>query len=138
MVEHIASAKILEREESISASSFFGQLPNYQSHVFQSYLPSGWVLLKGNEDEDVGSVQDFILLLFSFGVKQENQDAREFKIPLSNRNGGNFLLRQSRIQNSVKHQRRSYSAKTANGLNTLTVFTKKLHHRLSTGFQTQV
>ena len=30
----IASAKIGEREGSISPSSFYGELPNYSSHVF--------------------------------------------------------------------------------------------------------
>ena len=58
----IASTKIEELEGSISPSSFYGELSSYYSHVFQSYLPSGWVLLKGNED--VGWVQDFILLFF--------------------------------------------------------------------------
>ena len=35
----IASVKILERQGSISPSSFYGQLPDYQSHVLP-YLPS--------------------------------------------------------------------------------------------------
>ena len=39
---------------------------------------------------------------------------------------GEELLRQGHIQNSVKHQRRSSFAKTAKGLVTLTVSTKKL------------
>ena len=34
IVVYIASAKILEREESISPSSFYGQLPTYYEHVF--------------------------------------------------------------------------------------------------------
>ena len=37
----IAPAKIPECEGSISPSSFYGQLPGYQPHVLQSYLPSG-------------------------------------------------------------------------------------------------
>ena len=40
----IASAKILEREESKSLSSFHGQLPNYQSHVLAS--PTWCLLLR--------------------------------------------------------------------------------------------
>ena len=39
----IASAKIPEREGSISPSSFYGQLPDYLSHVFSLiYLLSWW------------------------------------------------------------------------------------------------
>ena len=37
----IAPAKIPECEGSISPSSFYGQLLDYQSHVLQSYLPIG-------------------------------------------------------------------------------------------------
>ena len=39
----IASAKIQERQGSISPSSFYGQLPNYLSYVL-ALSPSGWVL----------------------------------------------------------------------------------------------
>ena len=35
----IAPAKIAERKGSIT-SSFYGQLPDYKSHVLQPYLPS--------------------------------------------------------------------------------------------------
>ena len=73
----IASVKMLEHEGTISPSSFYGQLPDYYSHVFclvyqvdefsfyyshvfLSCLPSGRVLLQGNED--VGSILDFIFL----------------------------------------------------------------------------
>ena len=35
----IASAKILEREGSISPSSFYGQVPDYQSHLFSLAYP---------------------------------------------------------------------------------------------------
>ena len=62
----------------------------------------------------------------------------KFKIPLCNPSGGNLFLRQSRIQNPVKHQRRSSFVKTANGLNTLTVSTKKHHHRLSIEFKMRI
>ena len=39
MLVHIASAKIPERKGSISPSSFYRQLPDYQSHVFSLIYP---------------------------------------------------------------------------------------------------
>ena len=39
MLEHIAPVKALEREEIISRSSFYRQLPDYQSHIFRLIYP---------------------------------------------------------------------------------------------------
>ena len=39
VVVHIASAKITNRKGSISPPSFYGQLPDYQSHVFSLIYP---------------------------------------------------------------------------------------------------
>ena len=58
-------------------------------------------------------------------------------IPLC-KTSGEKLLRQSHIYNSVKHQRRSSSAKTANELNTLTASSKEFHRRPPFVFQVQV
>ena len=66
---------------------------------------------------------------------REKRREKEFKIPLCNPSGRNLLLRQGCTHNSIKHQQQSSSAKTANNLNMLTVPTKRLHHRLSTGLQ---
>ena len=41
IVLFIALAKIQERKGSISPTSFYGQLPNYQSHVFSLIYPVG-------------------------------------------------------------------------------------------------
>ena len=39
MIVHIASVKIPECKENISPSTFYGQLPNYNSHVFSLIYP---------------------------------------------------------------------------------------------------
>ena len=71
----------------------------------------------------MGSVQDFILLFLCLVWIKIIRRQWEFRIPLCNPSGEK-LLRQNHTWNLVKHQRRSSSAKAANGLNTLTVFGK--------------
>ena len=73
------------------------------------------------------SVQDLL-----FSVWYESRDSvggEEFKILLCKPSGGNFLRRQNRSYNLVKHPRGSSFAKTANGLNTLTASAKKPSNR---------
>ena len=50
MVVHIDLAQMLEHGGSISPSSFYGQLPGLLVTRFSSYLPTGSVLLRENED----------------------------------------------------------------------------------------
>ena len=50
MFVFIASAKIPEREKSISTLSFYGQLLDYNSNVFSIVYQSRWVLLQVNEN----------------------------------------------------------------------------------------
>ena len=57
-------------------------------------------------------------------LELESRRQEEFTIPLS-KTSGKKLLRPGYIYNSVKHQRRNSSAKTANGLNTLTASSKR-------------
>ena len=83
------------------------------------------------------SVQDFILLFLCLVRIKRIGRKREFKIPLCNPSDGK-LCKQSYISNSMKLQRRSSSAKTANGLNTLTAFGEKLHRRPTTRFQMRI
>ena len=70
----------------------------------------------------------FFLIVFVLVRIKRIRKQEELKIPLCNPSGEN-LLRQS-----CQHQRWSSSAKTTNGLNTLTVSAKKLHHRPPIGF----
>ena len=100
---------------------------------FKPWLPSGWVLLPGNKN--VVLVQDYILLYLCLVWIRRNRREEESKIPLCNPSGWNLLLRQSCTQNSVKRQRRSSSAETANSLDMLTVPSKRLYHRPPTGMQ---
>ena len=99
---------------------------------FKPWLPSGWALLPGNKN--VVLIQDYILYLFLVWIRR-NKREEDSKIPLCNPSGWNLLLRQSRPRNSVKHQRRSSSAKTANSLDMLIVSSKRLHQRPPTGMQ---
>ena len=89
MVVHIASAKIPEREESISPSSFYGNCPTISQILSVLSIPSGWVLT-GNED--VQSEQDFILLLLCLVWIKRIRRQRECKIPLCNPSGENLLM----------------------------------------------
>ena len=60
IVVHIDSAKMPEHEGSISPSSFYEQLPDYQSHIFSPMYPVDEFSIRKNEH--VGSVQNSILL----------------------------------------------------------------------------
>ena len=117
MFMHIASAKIPEREGSISPSSFDRQLPDYQSHVFSLIYPvlefsfqemKTWGQSKNSsycfcvwfESRELGGM----------GSSRFHFQYQWWKPP----------QRESHL-NSIRHQRWSSSVKTANGLNTLTV-----------------
>ena len=93
MAVHIASAKILESEGSVSPSSFYGQLPNYKSHLFSLIYPVDEFSLK--EMRTWVSTR-FHFIVFVFGVNKRIRRWSEFKIPLCNPNGGR-LLTQSHI-----------------------------------------
>ena len=71
IVLFIGSAKIPEREGSISPSSFYGQLPDYQSHDFSLIYPVGEFSFKGVKTWG----QSKISSCFVFSVNQENQEA---------------------------------------------------------------
>ena len=67
-----ASAKILEREGGISPSSFYVQLPDYQSHVFSLIYILGEFSFKGVKTWSQSKNSSYC---FVFGVNQENQEA---------------------------------------------------------------
>ena len=64
----IASAKIPEREENISPSSFLGQLPDYQSHVFSLTYQVYKFPLKKIKTWSQSKISPYC---FVFGVNQE-------------------------------------------------------------------
>ena len=67
------SDKIPEREKSISLSSFYGQLPDYQSHVFSLIYPvDKFSSVKEMETWSQSKISPYC---FVFGVNQENQEA---------------------------------------------------------------
>ena len=57
---------------------------------FKPYLPSGRVLLQGNQDVD--SVQDIILLFYIWCESRELGGKGEFRIHLCNPSGGNIVF----------------------------------------------
>ena len=68
-----SSDKIQERERSISPSSFYGQQPNYQSHVFSLIYPVGE--FSSFKEMETWSQSEISPYCFVFGVDQENQEA---------------------------------------------------------------
>ena len=68
----IASAKIPEREGSISPSSFFGQLLNYQSHDFSFIYQVDEFSFKEMKMWGQSKISSYC---FVFDVNQENQEA---------------------------------------------------------------
>ena len=64
--------KILERERSISPSSFYGQLPDYWSHVILIYPVGEFSSFKEMETWSQSKLSPYC---FVFGVNQENQEA---------------------------------------------------------------
>ena len=125
----IISAKILEREGNISASSFYVKLPDYQSPVLalstqQVNCSCCWCKLRELGGRGSPRFPCITPLVESFS-------ADLFRA----------MIRQGHIQNLnpvkhlVQHPQWSSSAKIANGLKTLTISAKKLHHRCWTGFQ---
>ena len=117
--------------ESIPPSSFFGQLPEYQSQVFSLIYQVDEFSFK--KMKMLGQ-SNILTYCFLFGANQENQEALKVQDFLLQPRSGNLPLRQSRIWNPVKNHRWSSSVKTVNILNTVTVSVKKLHHGLPTGF----
>ena len=65
----IASAKIPEREGSISPSSFYGQLPHYWSHAFSLTYPVDEFSFKEMNTWGQSKISSYC---FVFGVNQEN------------------------------------------------------------------
>ena len=84
-----------------------------------------------------GTSPRFHIIAFVLVSTKRIRRQGDLKISFWTTSSGN-LLREGWIYNSVKHQRRSSSAKTANGLNTLTASAKKLRHRPPTGFQMRI
>ena len=69
IIMFIALTKILEREGSISYSSFYGQLPDYQSHVSAFIHPVGEFSVKEMKTWDQSKISSYC---FVFGMNQEN------------------------------------------------------------------
>ena len=65
----IASAKISEREGSISPASFYGQLPEYWSHVFSLIYPVDEFSFKAMKTWGQSKISSYC---FVFGVNQDN------------------------------------------------------------------
>ena len=65
----IASVKIPEREGSISPSSFYGQLPDYWSHVFSLIYPVDELPFKEMKTWGQSKISFYY---FVFDVNQEN------------------------------------------------------------------
>ena len=76
---------------SISSSQLLWAAAQLLATRFLPCLPSVWVLLR--ENEDVGSVQDFIFLHLCVVSIGRIRMQEEFKIPLCNPSGGNLLLK---------------------------------------------
>ena len=109
----IISAKMLERNGSISPSTFYVQLPDYQSHVLalsiqQMNCSCSWC--KSRKLGGRGSLR----------FPCVTPVAESFSTDLLR-----AMIRQGHIQNPVKHPvqrpRWSYSAKIGNGLNKFTI-----------------
>ena len=64
---------VLDREWSISPSSFYGQLPDYQSHVLSLIYPVEEFSFKEIKTWIQSKISSYY---FIFGVSQENQEAR--------------------------------------------------------------
>ena len=72
IVLFIGSAKILEREGSISSSSFYGKLPDYESHDFSLIYPVDEFSFKRVKTWGQCKISSYCFL---FGVNQENEEA---------------------------------------------------------------
>ena len=70
MAVHIASAKIPKYEESISPPSFYGQLPDYQSHVFSLIYPVDEFFLK-----EMRAWRQYNILFYCFCVWCESRES---------------------------------------------------------------
>ena len=64
IVLFIGSAKIPEREGSISPSSFYRQLPDYQSHDFSLIYPVGEFSFKGVKTRGQSKVSSYCLCIW--------------------------------------------------------------------------
>ena len=89
MVLFNPSAKVLERERSISPSSFYGQLPDYQSHVFSLIYPVGKSLPSRKWRRGV-SPRFHLIVLYLVKVKRIRKG--EFRILVCNPSGGNLVF----------------------------------------------
>ena len=67
--KYIASAKILERQGSISPFSFYGQPPDYWSHAFSLACPVDEFSFK---DMRTWVSRSLHLIVFAFAVNQSN------------------------------------------------------------------
>ena len=69
IVLFIASAKIPRHEGSLSSFSFYGQLPDYQSHDISLIYPVGEFSFKRVKTWDQSKISSYC---FVFGMNQEN------------------------------------------------------------------
>ena len=76
IAQFIGSAKIQRCEGSISPFSFYGQLPDYQSHDFSLIYPVGEFSFKGVNTSVQSKISSYC---FVYGVNQENQEAGEIQ-----------------------------------------------------------
>ena len=112
----IISAKMLERKGSISPSSFYVQLPDYQSHVLALSIQQMNCSCCWCKSRKLGGRGSSRFPCVTPVVESFSTDLLR------------AMIRQGHIQNPVKHPvqhpRWSSSAKIPNGLNTFTISEK--------------
>ena len=75
---HIASAKIAKSEESISPSSFYAQLPNYQSHVFSRIYPMDEFFLKEMKTWGQSKISSYCFCVWCESIESGGRGSSRF------------------------------------------------------------
>ena len=94
IVLFIATAKIPEPEGSYSPFRFYGQLSDYESHVFGLIHPVGEFSFKGVKmwgQSEISSCPRFHLIVLYFVRIKRIRKQGELKILFYNPSGGNLL-----------------------------------------------
>ena len=94
MLEHIAPVKALEREESIPRSSFYRQLPDYQSHIFRLIYSVDELPIKEMKIWSQSKISSYYFCVWyqsrELGGRGRGGGEGVFKISLCNTSGGTF------------------------------------------------
>ena len=78
MVVHIDSAKMPQHEGSISSSSFYGKLPDYQSHVFSLIYPVDEFSLKEMKAGDQSKISSYCFCVWCESRELEGRGSSRF------------------------------------------------------------